>query len=101
MSGSIARNIVSQLGDLYMDFTHPATAARVEFVKYRQATNDQADAFVEALLREYTTGALEAAAKAVEVPMSCTANRSCHQADARTIRACAARLTTTTEEPTT
>jgi hypothetical protein len=60
----IARNIVSQLGDLYMDFTHPATTDRAEFVKYRQATNDQADAFVEALLREYGALVLEEAANA-------------------------------------
>jgi hypothetical protein len=53
MTDSIARNIVSQLGDLYMGFTHPATTDRADFVKYRQATNDQADALVEALLREY------------------------------------------------
>lgn len=51
----LARNIVSQLGDLYMDFTHPATIGRAEFVKYRQATNDQADEFVLRLLRTVRT----------------------------------------------
>lgn len=59
MTDSTARNIVSQLGDLYMDFTHPATTDRAEFVKYRQTTNDQADAFVEALLREYGAAVLD------------------------------------------
>lgn len=64
MTDSIARNIVSQLGDLYMDFTHPATTERDEFVKYRQATNDQADVFVESLLREYGARVLQEAADA-------------------------------------
>jgi hypothetical protein len=62
VSDPIARNIVSQLGDLYMDFTHPATTDRTEFVKYRQATNDQADAFVEALLRQVREQAWDAGA---------------------------------------
>ncbi|MEU4386598.1 hypothetical protein [Promicromonospora sp. NPDC023805] len=62
MTDPIARTIVSQLGDLYMDFTHPATSDRAEFVKYRQATNDQADVFVEALLHEYGATVLQQAA---------------------------------------
>lgn len=62
MTDPIARNIVSQLGDLYMDFTHPATTDRTAFVKYRQATNDQADALAEELLRKAQEQAWDAGA---------------------------------------
>lgn len=62
MTDPIARTIVSQLGDLYMDFTHPATADRTAFVEHRQATNDQADALVEELLRKAQEQAWDAGA---------------------------------------
>lgn len=75
MTHATARNIVSQLGDLYMDFTHPATPERAEFVKYRQATNDRADAFVEALLREYASGVVREV-KALHRPRTVYANES-------------------------
>lgn len=54
MTNPMSREIVSQLGDLFMNFTHPATSSRADFVRYRQACNDVADDMVTELLRKHT-----------------------------------------------
>lgn len=58
MSDHIARNIVNQLGDLYMDAIPEGTPERAAFVKHRQDTNDQADQFVQRLLRQHAAQVL-------------------------------------------
>lgn len=111
VTAAMARNIVSQLGDLYMEFTHPATTDRGDFVRHRQATNDQADTFVEALLRDYGAGVLEAEADEVERYARETfwrddspfhlSERSSAKRHAERLRERATHLrATTTEEPT-
>ena len=47
---SVARNIVNQLADEYMETTEPDTVERIEFIKFRQSTNDELDEFVVSLL---------------------------------------------------
>lgn len=66
MTNPISREIVTQLGDLFMDFTHPATSSRAEFVRYREAYNDTADDLVTALLRKHTATMLRDMAASLE-----------------------------------
>lgn len=54
-----ARNIVNQLGDMFMETTEPETPERVEFVKFRQQYNDVMDDFVLGLLKSVHSDAIE------------------------------------------
>ena len=66
LPGPIAREVTNRLGDLYMDFTHPATRERVEFVKYRQATNHLAEERAAEYLRAYAALVLRDLAASLE-----------------------------------
>ncbi len=58
-AAGIQTELVQQLGRLYMDFTHPATAERLQFVQYREHAKANATAIVDLLLPDHRAAVLD------------------------------------------